>query len=154
MNPREINKNKAINLINTFNQGFYAVGRTNMVIPSIKKAEYYSEPKLREASHIAKKPIELKDISVEVVPVSTVDAVHSEYKRLKSEDRELEVKVGVLNFASAKNPGGGFITGAMAQEEALCQASSLYLQLKDSKMYEYNRAMCSSGLYNDSMNVS
>ncbi|WNO10875.1 TIGR02452 family protein [Teredinibacter sp. KSP-S5-2] len=35
-------------------------------------------------------------------------------------------KVLCLNFASAKNPGGGFIGGSQAQEEALTRASGLY----------------------------
>jgi len=33
---------------------------------------------------------------------------------------------GVLNFASAKNPGGGFLKGSFAQEEALAASSDLY----------------------------
>lgn len=41
----------------------------------------------------------------------------------------------VLNFASAKNPGGGFLSGARAQEESLARSSALYPTLLRSTMY-------------------
>lgn len=37
---------------------------------------------------------------------------------------------GVLNFASAKKPGGGVLKGAVAQEESLARVSSLYPMIK------------------------
>lgn len=46
----------------------------------------------------------------------------------------------VLNFASAKNPGGGFLNGARAQEESLARASSLYECIRRSPMYAHHRA--------------
>jgi uncharacterized protein (TIGR02452 family) len=59
----------------------------------------------------------------------------------------------VLNFASAKNPGGGFLNGARAQEESLARSSALYPCLRKSGMYDHHRA---SGdcLYTDWMIVS
>jgi uncharacterized protein (TIGR02452 family) len=45
-----------------------------------------------------------------------------------------------LNFGSAKNPGGGFLRGAQAQEESLARSSGLYLCLRNSEMYRRNRA--------------
>jgi uncharacterized protein (TIGR02452 family) len=45
-----------------------------------------------------------------------------------------------LNFASAMNPGGGFLSGARAQEESLARSSALYACLKDAPMYAFHRA--------------
>ena len=60
-------------------------------------------------------------------------------------------KICVLNFASAKNPGGGFLGGASAQEESLARSSNLYeTQIKDKAMYDFNRNQ-SSFLYSDYM---
>jgi len=57
--------------------------------------------------------------------------------------------VCALNFASARNPGGGFLSGAKAQEEDLSRASALYSCLLPHKeYYDANRAG-RSALYTD-----
>lgn len=56
-----------------------------------------------------------------------------------------------LNFASAYNPGGGFLEGSGAQEESLARSSALYPTIEQMKeMYEANRQYGSS-LYLDYM---
>ncbi|KAF8911668.1 hypothetical protein CPB84DRAFT_1762532 [Gymnopilus junonius] len=75
-------------------------------------------------------------------------------KELLVTEKEENSKVGVLNFASAKNPGGGFIGGAQAQEESIARSSAIYpalisktgqpffkLHRKDPKEGYYSHAM-------------
>ncbi|MFE7841388.1 TIGR02452 family protein [Streptomyces sp. NPDC057474] len=48
--------------------------------------------------------------------------------------------VAVLNFSSARNPGGGYLNGAQAQEEALCRASALYTCVREARaFYDHHR---------------
>lgn len=69
-------------------------------------------------------------------------------KRLKEEGFD---NVFCLNFASARNPGGGFLKGAIAQEESLARSSGLYpTLLEHEEMYEHNREI-KTGLYSDYM---
>jgi uncharacterized protein (TIGR02452 family) len=84
-----------------------------------------------------------KAVTVEVTAETTAEAA----RRLAQ--RERVSLVAALNFASAKNPGGGFLGGAKAQEEDLARCSSLYTcQLTQPAYYEANRATRSM-LYTD-----
>ena len=58
--------------------------------------------------------------NTKVVQKTTVEAIIQNKKKV----------YGVLNFASAKNPGGGVLKGTVAKEEALARVSSLYPMIK------------------------
>ena len=85
------------------------------------------------------------ETSIEVTDETTLEAA----KRICKEDET--ANPFVLNFASAKNPGGGFLGGAQAQEESLARSSSLYPCLtKFPEMYKFNRGRRTM-LYSDYM---
>ncbi len=70
---------------------------------------------------------------------------------LRLAEEENQEKIMCLNFASAKNPGGGFINGAEAQEESLARTSGLYESLLQAwDYYTIHRAM-ESCFYTDTM---
>lgn len=58
-------------------------------------------------------------------------------------------KVVALNFASARNQGGGFLSGAIAQEEDLCRASGLYPCLKSKPIFYNENILCDDCYYTD-----
>mmetsp|Transcript_7291 Transcript_7291/g.9282 ORF Transcript_7291/g.9282 Transcript_7291/m.9282 type:complete len:321 (+) Transcript_7291:1118-2080(+) len=66
--------------------------------------------------------------------------VHHTFEPNASEATTSNNHIGILNFASAKNPGGGYKRGSSAQEENLCRSSLLYpclAQYEDRRNHYY-----------------
>lgn len=102
----------------------------NSVLYTEDELENIARPSLTEEDMLASPHIDIRCCT-------TLQAARSLVAEV-GEDR-----VGVLNFASAKNPGGGFLGGAQAQEESLARSSSLYITLTQARItsgfYNYHR---------------
>ena len=81
----------------------------------------------------------------EVVNCTTLSAVRRLVEHGESSDP------ACLNFASAKNPGGGFLGGSQAQEESLARASSLYACIAPVHGYYNPNRNCGTCLYTHHM---
>lgn len=96
-----------------------------------EKVEVYSPDHLYEM--MMKEDFVLSEVTKET-KVSIVNA--DSFEAAKDLDNPL-----VMNFANAHRPGGGFLSGARAQEESLCRCSTLYKSISSKKaqeMYDYN----------------
>lgn len=98
-----------------------------------------------QSDDLLEKPIEEKGAcQIEVSAETTLNAV----RRLIDQG---ESNVLCLNFASARNAGGGFLGGSQAQEESIARATGLYpCLLKAEDYYKSNRAV-KSCFYTDYM---
>jgi uncharacterized protein (TIGR02452 family) len=70
---------------------------------------------------------------IQVKQCSTLEAVQYEL------EQNANISIAALNFASAKNPGGGFLKGSNAQEESIARTSALYECLTKPGVEDYYR---------------
>lgn len=96
---------------------------------SITNSKIYT-PEMCKRSETGIKPI------IQILDTDTVSALYM--------INNFYSNIGILNFASFKYPGGMFLKGSSAQEEALCHESNLYETLKffDNTYYSGNRYEC------------
>jgi uncharacterized protein (TIGR02452 family) len=129
-----------------------AGGRVIDIAESVRAcldATRFSPPEELERirQEVLARPAEALATSLEVVNETTLAGI----ARVLSDGRG---PVAALNFASAKNPGGGFLNGSQAQEESLARSSALHASLLRAwEFYERHRASPSM-LYSDAMILS
>jgi len=97
--------------------------------------------------HALKKPPWVKDHAGQIVRV--VNATTGTAAQLANA-MAAGGEVTLLNFASARKPGGGYLRGSRAQEEDLCRCSGLYPCLAKNPEF-YKVAGGDSALYTDHM---
>jgi len=147
MEQKNIRVNAANETLQAFKNGFYMYGdeQTDLTKSHEKSLEntiLYEPSDLDNIDLSDCKKFDNTNYSLLDMPVvSTIRELYlAEFKN-----------IGVLNFASAKNAGGGFLNGALAQEESLATSSDLYLtQITKNKYYDSNRK-CNTMLYTDYM---
>jgi uncharacterized protein (TIGR02452 family) len=91
---------------------------------------------------------------ISIVEISTLEGANLLSSTPYTSPEETKRKIGVLNFASAKNPGGGFQSGAQAQEESIARSSTLYPSLVCSageKFYGPHKKDPKGGYYSHAM---
>ncbi|MCW3787929.1 TIGR02452 family protein [Plebeiibacterium sediminum] len=139
MNNREIRKQIAEDTLDILKKGFFYTSNGNQINISDlqEKAENLTKVYTPEETDRLIENLSVENIKgeteIKVKNQPTLEAV----RELIAEGNK---DVVCLNFASAKNPGGGFLGGSQAQEESIARATGLYnCQIKTNGYYETNR---------------
>ena len=148
---RSTRKELAQQTVEIVERGSYqsATGRMVDIAASVRTClegtQFFPPEKLEELrQQILGSPPEFSATSFEVVNETTLAGI----TRLLADGSD---PIAVLNFASAKNPGGGFLNGSQAQEESLARSSALYASQHQAwEFYDRHRNL-SSLLYSDAM---
>lgn len=129
-------------------EGRYFLGNQVIMFDAARPTQLWTGEALDQLTGETDLPASGPAAAVEVRGEGTVDAIF----RLAGGET-LCPRIGVLNFASAKNPGGGFLNGSVAQEECLAFCSNLYRTQttgQGPRYYEINRAS-RNPVYTDTM---
>jgi uncharacterized protein (TIGR02452 family) len=105
------------------------IGRDVRIAPGVKDAVAGTRLYLPDETLPAPPPQGSERPAIEVTNETSLSA-----------SRRIGPDVACLVFASAKNPGGGFLSGAQAQEESIARSSALYpCQTAAGDFYSFHR---------------
>ncbi len=150
MASRSTRKNIALDTLSSLEQGFYQTNTGQHI--KISEAQHYALSNTllytpKQTDRLLAKynyPKITAQTTFQVTAETTMDCV----RRLINEGCE---NVVYLNFASAKNAGGGFLGGSQAQEESIARATGLYPCLLQCPDYYGQNRQTSSCFYTDYM---
>jgi uncharacterized protein (TIGR02452 family) len=115
--------------------------RGSYIAPSGRTVSIHSDLERSVRASALWTPEALRDLEPQMQEFDMTLEVTGETTLEEARRRSSEGAVLCLNFASAKNPGGGFLGGAQAQEESLARSSGLYPTLTaHPEFYGFHRA--------------
>ena len=139
--------------VDILNEGGYLSPSNNIVDLNrhigrcVDHTKLYLPDELQGMLYKVKKNNKNRTCTIEVCNETTLAGA----KRLS----DLGLRTAALNFASARYPGGGFLWGALAQEESIARSSAIYASLLEKKedFYDFHNSIEQKGnrMYSDRM---
>jgi uncharacterized protein (TIGR02452 family) len=106
-----------------------------LIDSSVKRSTLYKPEGGISPTHLERELYNIPRVKNE-----TPNIIVTRESSLQAAERLKDERPCLLNFASAKHPGGGFLLGAAAQEESIARSSGLYASLiNHPEYYEENK---------------